>query len=264
MRRQALNVFRMELLGAEVREVNAGSRTLKDAINEALRDWVTNVEDTYYLLGSALGPHPYPLMVREFQTVIGLETREQIVEKEGRLPDMLIACVGGGSNSIGMFHPFLADESVRMVGVEAGGRSNQLGEHAARFNRNGGGRPGVLQGTMSYVLQDDNGQISTTHSISAGLDYASVGPEHAWLHDSGRVEYTSVSDTEALAAFQSLSKLEGIIPALESAHAVAEAIKMASAMKTDQIVIVNLSGRGDKDINTVQESSKSLAQSQES
>jgi tryptophan synthase beta chain len=264
MRRQALNVYRMELLGAEVREVNAGSRTLKDAINEALRDWVTNVDDTYYLLGSALGPHPYPLMVREFQTVIGRETREQIVEKEGRSPDVLIACVGGGSNSIGMFHPFLADESVRMVGVEAGGRSSQLGEHAARFNRNGGGRPGVLQGTMSYVLQDDNGQISTTHSISAGLDYASVGPEHAWLHDSGRVEYTAVSDTEALAAFQSLSKLEGIIPALESAHAVAQTIKIASAMKTDQIVIANLSGRGDKDINTVQESSKSLAQSQES
>jgi tryptophan synthase beta chain len=264
MRRQALNVYRMELLGAEVREVNAGSRTLKDAINEALRDWVTNVGDTYYLLGSALGPHPYPLMVREFQTVIGRETREQIVEKEGRSPDVLIACVGGGSNSIGMFHPFLADESVRMVGVEAGGRSSQLGEHAARFNRNGGGRPGVLQGTMSYVLQDDNGQISTTHSISAGLDYASVGPEHAWLHDSGRVEYTAVSDTEALAAFQSLSKLEGIIPALESAHAVAQTIKIASAMKTDQIVIANLSGRGDKDINTVQESSKSLAQSQES
>jgi tryptophan synthase beta chain len=264
MRRQALNVYRMELLGAEVREVNAGSRTLKDAINEALRDWVTNVGDTYYLLGSALGPHPYPLMVREFQTVIGRETREQIVEKEGRSPDVLIACVGGGSNSIGMFHPFLADESVRMVGVEAGGRSSQLGEHAARFNRNGGGRPGVLQGTMSYVLQDDNGQISTTHSISAGLDYASVGPEHAWLHDSGRVEYTAVSDTEALAAFQNLSKLEGIIPALESAHAVAQTIKIASAMKTDQIVIANLSGRGDKDINTVQESSKSLAQSQES
>jgi tryptophan synthase beta chain len=257
MRRQALNVFRMQLLGAEVREVNAGSRTLKDAINEALRDWVTNVEDTYYLLGSALGPHPYPLMVRDFQTVIGRETREQILEKEGHLPDVLVACVGGGSNSIGMFHPFLRDESVRMVGVEAGGRSNELGQHAARFNSNGGGRPGVLQGTMSYVLQDRNGQIASTHSISAGLDYPSIGPEHASLHDSGRVEYTSVSDTEALNAFQILSKLEGIIPALESAHAIAHAIKVAAEMRGDQTVIVNLSGRGDKDVNTVQENLKS-------
>jgi tryptophan synthase beta chain len=257
MRRQALNVFRMQLLGAEVREVNAGSRTLKDAINEALRDWVTNVEDTYYLLGSALGPHPYPLMVRDFQTVIGRETREQILEKEGHLPDVLVACVGGGSNSIGMFHPFLRDESVRMVGVEAGGRSNELGQHAARFNSNGGGRPGVLQGTMSYVLQDRNGQIASTHSISAGLDYPSIGPEHASLHDSGRVEYTSVSDTEALNAFQILSKLEGIIPALESAHAIAHAIKVAAEMRGDQTVIVNLSGRGDKDVNTVQENLES-------
>ncbi len=254
MRRQALNVFRMQLLGAEVREVNAGSRTLKDAINEALRDWVTNVEDTYYLLGSALGPHPYPLMVRDFQTVIGRETREQILEKESRLPDVLVACVGGGSNSIGLFHPFLVDESVLMVGVEAGGRSDELGQHAARFNRNGGGRPGVLQGTMSYVLQDQNGQIATTHSISAGLDYPSIGPEHASLHDSGRVEYTAVTDTEALEAFQTLSKLEGIIPALESAHAIAHTIKIAAKMQIDQIVIVNLSGRGDKDVNTVQES----------
>ena len=254
MRRQALNVFRMNLLGAEVREVNAGSRTLKDAINEALRDWVTNVADTYYLLGSALGPHPYPLMVRDFQTVIGRETRAQLLEKEARLPDVLVACVGGGSNSIGMFHPFLDDKSVRMIGVEAGGRSSELGQHAARFNQNGGGRPGVLQGTMSYVLQDEHGQIATTHSISAGLDYASIGPEHASLHDSGRVEYTSVSDTEALEAFHLLSKLEGIIPALESAHAVAHAIKVAAKMKSDSIVIVNLSGRGDKDVNTVQES----------
>ena len=254
MRRQALNVFRMNLLGAEVREVNAGSRTLKDAINEALRDWVTNVAETYYLLGSALGPHPYPLMVRDFQTVIGRETREQILEKETRLPDVLVACVGGGSNSIGMFHPFLADKSVRMIGVEAGGRSSELGQHAARFKENGGGRPGVLQGTMSYVLQDENGQIATTHSISAGLDYASIGPEHAALHDSGRVEYTSVSDAEALDAFHLLSKLEGIIPALESAHAVAHAIKVAAEMSSDKIVIVNLSGRGDKDVNTVQES----------
>ncbi len=254
MRRQALNVFRMRLLGAEVREVEAGSRTLKDAINEALRDWVTNVADTYYLLGSALGPHPYPLMVREFQSVIGRETRTQIMEKEGRLPDCLIACVGGGSNSIGLFHPFLADDSVRMIGVEAGGIGSELGEHAARFNANGGGRPGVLQGTMSYVLQDERGQISTTHSISAGLDYPSIGPEHAFLHDSGRVEYTCVSDDEALEAFQTLSKLEGIIPALESAHAVAHALKIAREMKHDQILIVNLSGRGDKDVDTVRES----------
>jgi len=257
MRRQALNVFRMNLLGAEVREVNAGSRTLKDAINEALRDWVTNVADTYYLLGSALGPHPYPMMVRDFQTVIGRETREQILEKEARLPDVLIACVGGGSNSIGMFHPFLADVSVRMIGVEAGGRGGELGQHAARFSQTGGGRPGVLQGTMSYVLQDENGQIANTHSISAGLDYASIGPEHASLHDSGRVEYTSVSDDEALAAFHVLSKLEGIIPALESAHAVAHALKVAAELSSDKIVIVNLSGRGDKDVNTVQESLKS-------
>jgi tryptophan synthase beta chain len=253
MRRQALNVFRMKLLGAEVREVNAGSQTLKDAINEALRDWVTNVADSYYLLGSALGPHPYPMMVRDFQTVIGKETREQILERESRLPDVLIACVGGGSNSIGMFYPFLADQSVKMVGVEAGGRGDKLGDHAARFNENGG-RPGVLQGTMSYLLQDDNGQVATTHSVSAGLDYPSIGPEHAALHDAGRVKYTSVSDAEALAAFQLLSKLEGIIPALESAHAVAEAIKVAGSLATDRIVVVNLSGRGDKDVNTVQDS----------
>ncbi len=250
MRRQALNVFRMQLLGAEVREVDAGSRTLKDAINEALRDWVTNVADTYYLLGSALGPHPYPLIVRDFQSVIGREARAQIAGKENRLPDCLIACVGGGSNSICLFHPFLGDESVKMIGVEAGGRGNELGEHAARFNSNGGGRPGVLQGTMSYVLQDERGQIAMTHSISAGLDYPSIGPEHAFLHDEGRVEYTSVSDDEALDAFQLLSKLEGIIPALESAHAVAHAIKVAREMKSDQIMIVNLSGRGDKDIDS--------------
>ena len=251
MRRQALNVFRMQLLGAEVREVNAGSRTLKDAINEALRDWVTNVADTYYLLGSALGPHPYPLMVRDFQSVIGREARAQIMEHEGRLPDVLIACVGGGSNSIGLFHPFLADSSVKMIGVEAGGSGNELGQHAARFNTGGGGRPGVLQGTMSYVLQDLNGQVASTHSISAGLDYPSIGPEHAFLHDEGRVEYSSVSDDEALEAFQLLSKLEGIIPALESAHAVAHAIKVAGRLKRDQIVVVNLSGRGDKDVDSV-------------
>ena len=253
MRRQELNVFRMQLLGAEVREVNAGSRTLKDAINEALRDWVTNVAGTYYLLGSALGPHPYPLMVRDFQSVIGREARAQILEQEGRLPDTLIACVGGGSNSIGLFHPFLSDSSIKMIGVEAGGRSNELGQHAARFNAAGGGRPGVLQGTMSYVLQDNHGQVANTHSISAGLDYPSIGPEHAFLHDAGRVEYVSVSDSDALEAFQLLSKLEGIIPALESAHAVAQAIKTARQMRRDEILIVNLSGRGDKDVNSVRE-----------
>jgi tryptophan synthase beta chain len=257
MRRQALNVFRMQLLGADVREVNAGSRTLKDAINEALRDWVTNVGDTYYLLGSALGPHPYPLMVRDFQSVIGREARKQILEQEGRLPDALIACVGGGSNSIGLFHPFLADSQIRMIGVEAGGSGNELGQHAARFNVAGGGRPGVLQGTMSYVLQDNNGQVAATHSISAGLDYPSIGPEHAFLHDAGRVEYVSVSDSDALEAFQLLSKLEGIIPALESAHAVAQAIKTARELKRDQILLVNLSGRGDKDVNSVREALES-------
>jgi tryptophan synthase beta chain len=253
MRRQELNVFRMQLLGAEVREVNAGSRTLKDAINEALRDWVTNVGDTYYLLGSALGPHPYPLMVRDFQSVIGREARAQILEQEGRLPDVLVACVGGGSNSIGLFHPFLDDAAVRMIGVEAGGSGNELGQHAARFNTAGGGRPGVLQGTMSYVLQDEHGQVAATHSISAGLDYPSIGPEHAYLHDAARVEYGSVSDAEALDAFQMLSRLEGIIPALESAHAVAHGVKVARELGREQIVVVNLSGRGDKDINSVRE-----------
>ena len=256
MRRQELNVFRMQLLGAEVRAVNAGSRTLKDAINEALRDWVTNVADTYYLLGSALGPHPYPVMVRDFQSVIGREARAQIIEQEGRLPDVLVACVGGGSNSIGLFHPFLGDETVRMIGVEAGGNGNELGQHAARFNTAGGGRPGVLQGTMSYVLQDDNGQVAATHSVSAGLDYPSIGPEHAFLHDAGRVEYSSVSDAEALEGFQLLSRLEGIIPALESAHAVAYATKVARELSRDQIVLVNLSGRGDKDINSAREQLK--------
>jgi len=253
MRRQALNVFRMELLGAEVREVNSGSRTLKDAINEALRDWVTNVGDTYYLLGSALGPHPYPLMVRDFQSVIGRETREQILEHEARLPDLLIACVGGGSNSIGLFYPFLAEDTVQMIGVEAGGTGSDLGQHAARFNQRGGGKPGVLQGTMSYVLQDENGQIAPTHSVSAGLDYPSIGPEHAFLHDLHRVDYTSVSDAEALEAFQLLARLEGIIPALESAHAVAYAVKAAREMNSQQIIVVNLSGRGDKDVATVRE-----------
>lgn len=251
MLRQELNVFRMRLLGAEVRAVDAGSRTLKDAINEALRDWVTNVAETYYLLGSALGPAPYPQMVRDFQSVIGREARAQILETVGRLPDVLIACVGGGSNSIGLFHPFLADESVRMIGVEAGGKGNALGQHAARFNTEGGGHPGVLQGTMSYVLQDERGQIAATHSISAGLDYPSIGPEHAFLHDAGRVEYVSASDTEALDAFQTLSQLEGIIPALESSHAVAHALEVAQKMKPEQLIIVNLSGRGDKDVNMV-------------
>jgi tryptophan synthase beta chain len=257
MRRQSLNVFRMQLLGAAVRSVDAGSRTLKDAINEALRDWVTNVEDTYYLLGSALGPHPYPLIVREFQSVIGRETREQIMKQEARLPDALMACVGGGSNSIGMFHPFLDDESVRMFGVEAGGIGDGIGEHAARFNASGGGRPGVLQGTKSYVLQDERGQIAGTHSVSAGLDYPSIGPEHAFLHDVGRVEYHSVTDAEALDAFETLSRLEGIIPALESAHAVAQALKLAPSMRPDEILIVNLSGRGDKDIDIVRKSRES-------
>jgi tryptophan synthase beta chain len=248
-----LNVFRMELLGAEVREVTAGSQTLKDAINEALRDWVTNVNDTHYLLGSALGPHPYPLMVRDFQSVIGDESRAQCLEQIGRLPDALIACVGGGSNSIGLFHPFLEDEDVEMIGVEAGGCGTSLGQHAARFNGHGGGRPGVLQGTLSYVLQTEQGQIAATHSVSAGLDYPSVGPEHAFLHDAGRVKYVTASDSEALEAFQLLGKLEGIIPALESAHAVAYAIKKAKETNSGDILLVNLSGRGDKDVNTVRE-----------
>lgn len=251
MRRQELNVFRMRLLGAEVRPVDSGSCTLKDAINEALRDWVTNVETTYYLLGSALGPHPYPMMVRDFQSVIGREAREQILESEGRLPDILVACVGGGSNAIGLFHPFLNDGSVRMIGVEAGGRGSELGEHASRFMDNG--RVGVLQGTKSYLLQDQFGQIAPTHSVSAGLDYASIGPEHAFLHDSGRVVYAHVSDEEALSAFKFLSETEGIIPALESSHAVAYATKLAPEMSSNEVMIVNLSGRGDKDVNTVAE-----------
>jgi tryptophan synthase beta chain len=248
MRRQELNVFRMRLLGAEVVGVNAGSRTLKDAINEALRDWVTNVEDTCYLLGSVMGPHPYPRMVRDFQSVIGREARAQILQCEGRLPDLLVACVGGGSNSIGLFYEFLGDPGVRMIGVEAGGRGSELGEHAARFS---GGSPGVLQGTSSYILQDANGQISTTHSVSAGLDYSAVGPEHAYLHDSGRITYTRASDSEALEAFETLAKLEGIIPALETAHAIAEVLKTAPSIDKDEIMIVNISGRGDKDVNTV-------------
>jgi tryptophan synthase beta chain len=252
MRRQQVNVTRIEMLGAEVRGVGSGSRTLKDAINEALRDWVTNFESTYYLIGSALGPHPYPLMVREFQRVIGREARQQIIEMEGRLPDLLIACVGGGSNAIGLFHDFLGDDEVRMCGVEAGGTGTDIGEHAARFLP--GSVPGVLQGTKSYLLQDDAGQVAGTHSISAGLDYASVGPEHAFLHDTGRIEYTTASDSEALEAFDLLSRTEGIIPALESAHAVAHAIKVAGKMSKDSVIVVNLSGRGDKDIASVTES----------
>ena len=251
MRRQALNVFGMRLLGADVRGVESGSKSLKDAINEALRDWVTNVGDTHYLLGSVLGPHPYPMMVRDFQSVIGREARAQMLERTGRLPDYLVACVGGGSNAMGLFYEFLNDESVRMIGVEAGGRGLSLGEHAARFLEEGGGRIGVLQGTRSYVLQDDRGQISLTHSISAGLDYASIGPEHAYLHDAGRAEYVYASDDEALAAFQLLSKMEGIIPALESSHAIAEVVKLAPRLSPEEIMLVNLSGRGDKDVHTV-------------
>jgi tryptophan synthase beta chain len=256
MRRQALNVFRMRLLGADVITVNAGARTLKDAINEALRDWVTNVYDTYYLLGSALGPHPYPLMVREFQRVIGREAREQILSMTGKLPRALIACVGGGSNAIGLFHPFIGDESVRLIGVEAGGRGNSLGEHAARFHNgtaSGGGRVGVLQGTMSYILQNESGQIATTHSISAGLDYAAIGPEHAFLHDGGRAEYLCASDAEALEGFTICAELEGIIPALESSHAIMPAIRIARELPQDEAIIVNLSGRGDKDVQLVAE-----------
>ncbi len=247
MARQSLNVFRMRLLGAEVRPVSSGTRTLKDAINEAMRDWVTNVDNTFYLLGSVLGAHPYPLMVRDFQSVIGREARVQILEAEGRLPDLLVACVGGGSNSMGLFYEFLGDESVKLVGVEAGGRGDALGEHAARFSGTGG-RPGVLQGTYSYVLQDEAGQIAATHSVSAGLDYPAIGPEHAWLHDRGRAEYTACSDGDALAACRTLSRTEGIIPALESSHAVAEALRRAPAAR-GQIFIVNISGRGDKDID---------------
>jgi tryptophan synthase beta chain len=251
MARQQLNVFRMRLLGAEVRPVDSGSCTLKDAINEAIRDWVTHVRTTHYLLGSALGPHPYPRLVRDFQRVIGDEARRQILAAEGRLPDLLVACVGGGSNAIGLFHPFLQDQAVALVGVEAGGEGIETGRHAARFGDPAVGRPGVIHGTQTYVLQDPDGQIAATHSISAGLDYAAIGPEHAWMRDSGRAEYTYATDAEALEALQRLSELEGIIPALESAHAVAEAIKRAPGMSGDQTIIVNLSGRGDKDMPAV-------------
>jgi len=255
MRRQRLNVFRMRMLGAKVVGVDTGSCTLKDAISEAMRDWVTNVGDTYYLLGSALGAHPYPMMVRDFHRVIGDEARRQILEAEGKLPDTIFACVGGGSNAIGIFHAFL-EEPVQLVGVEAGGRGERLGEHAARYR---GGSPGVLQGAYSFVLQDDAGQIALTHSVSAGLDYAMIGPEHAWLHDRNRAEYTAASDADALAAASRLSRTEGIIPALESAHAVAEAIRRApdAAGKT---FLVNLSGRGDKDVDIYRENFPDLDQ----
>ena len=253
MRRQELNVFRMRLLGAEVRGVDSGSRTLKDAINEAMRDWVTNVRTTHYLLGSVLGAHPYPTMVRNFHRVIGREARRQILKAEGKLPKAIIACVGGGSNSIGIFYDFLKDKKVELIGVEAGGCGEALGQHAARFR---GGSPGVLQGTYSYVLQDRSGQIATTHSVSAGLDYPSIGPEHAMLKDSGRAQYVPASDVEALKATTVLARTEGIIPALESAHAVAEAIKRAPKMKKSEILIVNVSGRGDKDVGILRENLK--------
>lgn len=256
MARQQPNVFRMRLLGTDVRGVESGSKTLKDAINEAIRDWVTNVHNTHYLLGSVLGPHPYPAMVRDFQSIIGCEAVYQMRDQgdgPGRLPDVVVACVGGGSNAIGIFHSFLEFEDVRLIGVEAGGRGIQGGEHAARFADPKMGRLGILQGTKSYVLQDDDGQIALTHSISAGLDYASIGPEHAWLRDLERTEYTYAKDDEAMEGFQLLCRLEGIIPALESSHAIAHAIKLAPTMGKDQILLVNLSGRGDKDLNTVME-----------
>lgn len=248
MARQSLNVFRMRILGASVIGVSAGSRTLKDAMNEAMRDWVTNVDTTYYLIGSVAGPHPYPMMVRDFQRVIGVETRRQVQEQTGRLPDVIIACVGGGSNAMGIFHPFLEEEEVKLVGVEAAGCGLETGKHAATLNR---GRPGVLHGSKSYVLQDEDGQIRLAHSISAGLDYPGVGPEHSYLKESGRVTYTAVTDGEALEAFQLLCRTEGIIPALESAHALAQAVKMAAEMPREAIIVVNLSGRGDKDVETV-------------
>ena len=250
MRRQALNVVRMQLLGATVHQVDSGSKTLKDAINEAMRDWVANVGDTYYLLGSALGPHPYPLMVREFQSVIGSEARRQMLDQVGRLPDIVVACVGGGSNAIGIFDAFVNDRSVRLIGVEAGGERIAPGRHAARF---AGGSTGVLQGTRTFVLQDDAGNIELTHSISAGLDYAAVGPEHAWLRDLGRTEYGYITDSEALDGFQALARLEGILPALESAHAVAYTMRLAKEVADDAVILVNLSGRGDKDVQSVVE-----------
>ncbi|GAB6051785.1 tryptophan synthase subunit beta [Magnetospira thiophila] len=246
--RQAPNVFRMKMLGAKVIPVTAGAGTLKDAMNEAMRDWVANVESTYYLIGTVAGMHPFPAMVRDFQCVIGDEVRQQILELEGRLPDSLLACIGGGSNAMGLFHPFLDDSEVRIVGVEAAGRGIETGEHAASLNA---GRPGVLHGNRTYLLMDDDGQIEEAHSISAGLDYPGIGPEHAWLHDVGRVEYVSIADAEALDAFRQCSRMEGIIPALESAHALAQAFKMAPDLPRDHLMVINMSGRGDKDLNTV-------------
>ena len=248
MERQRINVLRMRLLGAEVHPVRSGSRTLKDAINEALRDWVSNVENTYYLLGSTVGPHPYPMIVRDFQSVIGREAKEQVMREEGRLPDYVIACVGGGSNAMGIFYPFIDDEDVRLVGVEAGGKGDTLGKHSASLLR---GVEGVLHGSLTYILQDEDGQIAPTHSIAAGLDYPAVGPEHSYLKETGRAEYVSVSDEEALQAYLLLSKTEGIIPALESAHALAYAVKLAGRLRRDDVILVNLSGRGDKDLETV-------------
>ena len=248
IRRQAVNVFRMKLLGAEVVEVTSGSQTLKDALNEAMRDWVSNVDDTFYIIGTVAGPHPYPVLVRDLQSVIGRETRQQCLDAAGKLPDVLVACVGGGSNAIGLFHPFLQDASVRLIGVEAGGLGLQTGRHAAPLSD---GRPGVLHGNRTYLMEDEHGQINPTHSISAGLDYPGVGPEHAWLKDSGRVEYVTVTDSEAVAAFHDLTRTEGIMPALESSHALAYARKIAADMDSDTVMIINLSGRGDKDIETI-------------
>ncbi|MEP6955760.1 MAG: tryptophan synthase subunit beta [Chthoniobacterales bacterium] len=261
VRRQQPNVLRMRLLGAEVRIVESGSRTLKDAINEALRDWVAHARETFYLLGSALGPHPYPLMVRDFQSVIGREARRQFLAHEKRLPHALVACIGGGSNAIGLFHPFLQDAAVEMFGVEAGGKSKRRGQHAARFAKGGGGKPGVLHGTHSYVLQDREGQIASTHSISAGLDYPAIGPEHAFLRESGRVQYASINDKQAMHGFELLCRLEGIIPALESAHAVAYAVELARARPASEAIVVNLSGRGDKDLATVSETNATKGKS---
>ena len=248
VKRQSLNVYRMKLLGAEVIPVTSGSRTLKDAMNEAMRDWVTNIDDTFYIIGTVAGPHPYPQLVRDFQSVIGREAREQCLIQAGRLPDALVACVGGGSNAIGLFHPFLNDDSVKMYGVEAGGHGISTGEHAAPLSA---GQPGVLHGNRTYLMSDEAGQIIETHSVSAGLDYPGVGPEHSWLKDIGRVEYVDATDEEALTAFRELTRVEGIMPALESSHAVAYAMKLAATMRPDEIVVVNLSGRGDKDIHTV-------------
>ncbi len=248
VQRQALNVYRMKLLGAEVHAIDSGTRTLKDAMNEAMRDWVSNVDDTFYIIGTVAGPHPYPMLVRDFQSVIGRELRQQSMEKKGRLPDALVACVGGGSNAIGMFYPFLTDESVELYGVEAGGHGLETGEHAAPLCA---GRPGVLHGNRTYLMEDDDGQISSTHSVSAGLDYPGVGPEHSWLKDIGRANYVSVTDDEALAGFRTLTQVEGIMPALESSHAVAYGLKLAASMDKDKMVVINISGRGDKDIHTI-------------